>query len=164
MNPIAGTEWLSGLENSGWVDLMRQWIWFYPMIETMHILGLAILFGTVVMFDLRLLGVSRHLLVTDMAHYLLPWSYLSFGIVLLSGFLMFAIDATQIAANPAFQLKLMLILGAGINAAVFHSVPFKTVKLWNRGVESPTVVKFIAVTSLLLWTAIITCGRLIAYV
>lgn len=143
---------------------MRQWIWFYPMIETLHILGLAILFGTVVMFDLRLLGFSRQLSVIDMAHYLLPWAYISFGIVLLSGSLMFAMDATQIAANPAFHLKLMLILGAGLNAAIFHTVPFKTVKLWNRGVASPTAVKFIAVTSLLLWTAVIICGRLIAYV
>jgi predicted membrane protein len=89
---------------------------------------------------------------------------MGFGFVVLSGFLMFAIDATEIAANPAFRLKLLLILGTGINAVVFHGGPYKSVKMWNRGVEAPIVVKMIAVLSLVLWTAVIICGRLIAYI
>jgi hypothetical protein len=69
-----------------------------------------------------------------------------------------------IGVNPAFQLKLLLILAAGINAVVFHAAPFKSVTQWNRGSQSPLKVRIIAVLSLVLWTAIIACGRFIAYV
>jgi predicted membrane protein len=99
-----------------------------------------------------------------MARYLLPWSFLSFVVVVLSGFLMFAVNATQIAANPAFRLKLLLLCAAGVNAAFFHRVAFKSVKFWNRGVRTPRVVRAIAAISLVLWTGVIICGRLIAYV
>lgn len=114
------------------------------------------------MFDLRLLGFSRQILVTDMAQHLLPWTYTSFGVVVLSGFLMFAVDANAIAANPAFRLKLMLIAATGINAAMFYADSFRSVKRWNRGAV-PGKVKAIAILSLGLWTAVIICGRLIAY-
>lgn len=161
---IADTSWWLWLENSALSSAIRQWLWLYPIISTIHILGLAIVFGSVAMFDLRLLGFSRHLLVTDIARHLLPWSFLSFVVVVLSGFLMFAVDATEIAANPAFRLKLLLLCAVGVNAAFFHGVALKSVKFWNRGVRTPRVVRAIAVISLVLWTGVIICGRLIAYV
>ncbi|NMG11050.1 DUF6644 family protein [Brasilonema sp. UFV-L1] len=161
---LAETSWWLWLENSALSSAIRQWLWLYPMIETTHILGLAIVFGSVALFDFRLLGFSRHLLVTDMARYLLPWAYLSFAVVVLSGFLLFAVDATEIAANPAFRLKLLLLCTTGINAAFFHGVALKSVKFWNRGVKTPVVVRAIAIISLVLWTGVIICGRLIAYV
>jgi hypothetical protein len=99
---IADTSWWLWLENSALSSVIRHWLWLYPMLETIHIIGLAIVFGSVALFDLRLLGFSRHLLVTDMARYLLPWSFLSFVVVVLSGFFMFAVDATEIAANQLF--------------------------------------------------------------
>lgn len=161
---IADTNWWLWLEKSALADVIRQWLWLYPVIETIHIISLAILFGSVVMFDLRLLGFSRHILVTDMAQHLLPWSYLSFAVVVLSGFLMFAVDATEIAVNPAFRLKLLLLTGTGVNAAFFHGVVFKSVKFWNLGVTTPVLVRAIAVISVVLWTGVIICGRLIAYI
>lgn len=161
---MADTSWWLWLENSALSSAIRQWLWLYPMIETTHILGLAIVFGSVALFDFRLLGFSRHLLVTDMARYLLPWAYLSFAVVVLSGFFLFAVDATEIAANPAFRLKLLLLCATGINAAFFHGVALKSVKFWNRGVRTPVVVRAIAIISLVLWTGVIICGRLIAYV
>lgn len=163
MDQIVNTEWL-WLENSIISTTIREWIWLYPIIETIHILALALLFGSVAMFDLRLLGFSRQLLVTDMAQHLLPWTYVSFGAVVLSGCLLFAVDASEIAANPAFRLKLLLIAGTGINAAFFHAGAYRSVKLWNRGVQAPGVVRLTAVLSLILWVGVIVCGRLIAYV
>lgn len=160
----ANAEWLTWLENSAFSEGMRQWMWFYPLIETLHILGLAIFFGSVAMFDLRLLGCSRQIWVTDLAQHLLPWSYLSFAVVALSGFLLFAMTATEIGVNPVFRLKLLLILAAGINAGVFHLVPFRSVMQWNRGSKVPLAAQTIAVVSLVLWVAVIVCGRWIAYV
>lgn len=163
MHTLAAPDWLLWLENSALSRTIQQWIWFYPSIEALHIISLATLFGSVVMFDLRLLGYSRQVLVTDMAQHLLPWTYVSFAVVVFSGFLLFAVDASEIANNPAFRLKLILIAATGINAVVFHIGPFRSVKRWNRGIAAPFIVKAIAVLSLSLWTAIVICGRLIAY-
>jgi hypothetical protein len=158
-----GTDWL-WLENSALAEAIRQWVWAYPLIETLHILSITILVGSVAMFDLRLLGMSRHVLVTDMAGHLLPWSYISFGAVIFSGFLLFATDAPAIALNWAFRLKLVLIFSAGINAIAFHWKFYPSVQQWNRGVKPPLMVRAIAIISLILWIAVITCGCLIAYV
>lgn len=160
---LAEPNWSLWLENSALSQAIQQWIWLYPSIEALHIISLATLFGAVAMFDLRLLGYSRQILVTDMARHLLPWTYVSFAAVAFSGFLLFAVDAREIADNPAFRLKLILIAATGINAAVFHIGPFQSVKRWNRGVTSPFLVRTIAIFSLSCWTGVIICGRLIAY-
>lgn len=162
MGTLADPSWL-WLENSAVSTLIREWVWLYPALETLHILGLALLFGSVAMFDLRLLGVSRQLCVTDMSRHLLPWTYSSFGLVVVTGLLMFATDATEIAVNPAFRLKLLLITAAGINAALFHGGAYRSVRLWNREVKAPATVRLTAVFSLILWIGVIVCGRLIAY-
>ena len=164
MSSQVGTEWLLWLENSVLASSIRQWVWAYPLIEALHILGITFLVGSVAMLDLRLLGISRHVMVTDMAGHILPWSYASFGAVIFSGFLLFATDALVITLNPAFRLKLVLILGAGINATVFHWKFYPSVQQWNRGVKTPLMVRAIAIISLILWIAVIICGSLIAYV
>ncbi|MFY7804777.1 MAG: hypothetical protein ACOVQ7_15260 [Limnoraphis robusta] len=158
------TGWLVQLKNSALVEIVNQWVWTYPMIEAVHILGITLLVGSVALFDLRLLGVSRHLLVTDLAQYLLPVSYTGFGVVVLSGFLLFATDAPAIALNPIFRLKLILILGTGINAMIFQGKCYPSVLQWNRNIKPPGRVQLIAMVSLLLLVAVIICGNLIAYV
>lgn len=159
---LAVADWL-WLEQSGLSSVIRQWVWLYPAIESLHLLGLALLVGSIAMFDLRLLGFSRQLWVTDLAQHLLPWAYLGFAIAALTGFLLFAVNASELAVNPAFRLKLLLIAVAGVNAALFH-FKYRSVRLWNRVVVVPLSVRAIAAVSLLLWIAVIICGRLIAYV
>ena len=155
--------WLTWLQESALSTAMRQWVWLYPAVETWHIISFAILFGAVAMFDLRLLGFSRHLLVTDLARHVLPWTYIGFGSALLTGFFLFASDAEAIAANSVFHWKLIAIALAGINAAVFHVYYAKSIKRWNRGI-TPLGVRAIAVFSLIFWVTAIVCGRLIAYI
>ncbi|WP_199322172.1 hypothetical protein [Leptolyngbya sp. FACHB-321] len=82
---LAVSGWL-WLEQSVLSHTIRQWLWLYPAIESLHLLGLALLFGSIVMFDLRLLGFSRQLWITDMAWHLLPWAYLGFAIAAVTGF------------------------------------------------------------------------------
>jgi hypothetical protein len=67
------------------------------------------------------------------------------------------------ASNPAFQLKLVLLAAAALNAAAFHLGTFRTVIAWDRGAPAPSAAKFSAILSLLLWSGVITCGRLLAY-
>lgn len=159
---VTDTSWL-WLEDSALAIAIRQWIWLYPIVEVIHIAGFSVLFGTIVMFDLRLLGFSRQISVVDLAQHLLPWTYGSFAIAILSGILLFAVDATAIAANPAFRLKLLLIVAAATNAAMFHGGIYRSVSGWNKGAIAPVPARIAAICSLLLWLSVIVCGRLIAY-
>lgn len=115
------------------------------------------------MFDLRLLGLAPRLPVSGLADYLLRWARWSLLLVVPSGSLMFIAHATEMASNPAFRLKLGLIAAAFLNAAVYHRVPFRSVADWDIDVASPAAARAAGLLSLLLWTGVIACGRLLAY-
>ena len=163
MHEAVGPAWLVWLEGSAVAVAMRQWLWLYPIVEIVHIFGFVILVGAAAMFDLRLLGLSRQLPVTAMAGHLLRWARFSLVVVVPSGVLMFMAHATEMAANPAFRLKLLLIAAAVFNAARFHRRVFKSVMNWNQNVAIPATAKGAAVLSLVLWAGVIACGRLLAY-
>ena len=158
----AQTIW-SWLESSGIAVAMREWTWLYPIVEIAHIIGFVVLVGAAFLFDLRLLGVSRGLPVTHLGHHLLSWSRVSLLVVVPTGFLMFMTNATKLAGNPVFRLKLILIVFASINALVFRLWISKSVEHWDVHESSPHAAKLSAAFSLVAWTAVISCGRLIAF-
>lgn len=162
-HPVTGPAWQVWLETSAVATAMRQWTWLYPGVEIAHIAGFVVLVGAAVMFDLRLLGLSRRLPVAELARHLLPWSWAGLGLVLPSGLLMFAAHATEMAANPAFRLKLALIGAAGVNAVVFERWTLASVAAWDRDVAAPGAARAAAVVSLGCWAGVIACGRLLAY-
>jgi len=163
IHPLAGPDWLVWIENTALAIAMRQWLWLYPAVEVVHIFGFVVLVGAAVMFDLRLLGLTRMLPVTGFALHHLRWARLALVLVAPSGLLMFAAHASEMATNPAFRLKLVLIALAGLNAAVFHRGIFQSVSAWDLNAPAPAAAKVAAVLSLLLWGTVITCGRLLAY-
>jgi hypothetical protein len=156
-------EWLHQLGNSGLSAAMQDSVWLYPAMETVHLLGLAALVGCAVAFDLRLLGVSRHLPAKATARHLLTCARVGFGVAAISGFLLFASDPVAIWGNPAFRWKLVLIGVAGLNALRFHIGPFRTADEW-QGDVAPLPARIAAVVSLGSWAGAVTAGRLIAYV
>ena len=155
--------WLQWVEQSSVATTIRDSVWLYPSIEILHITGFVALVGAAAMFDLRLLGVSRHLPVDQISRHVLPVARLSVLVVVPSGLALFVSDATAISANPAFRLKLVLLVGAALNAYAFHRWCFSSVMTWRVDRPAPLRARFAALTSLLLWTAVISCGRLIAY-
>lgn len=163
MHPPAGAPWLVWLETSSLAVAMRQWAWLYPIVEIVHILGFTVLVGAAFFFDLRLLGLARGLPVTGLGHHLLAWARASFAVILGSGLMMFTAHATEMAANPAFRLKLILIAAALANAAAFHRWPLGSVAAWDTGRATPVSAKVAAVLSLALWAGAVSCGRLLAY-
>jgi hypothetical protein len=163
MHPPVGPAWLVWLETSAVAAAMRHWLWLYPIVEIVHIVGFVVLVGAAVMFDLRLLGLSRHLPVADMARHLLPWARVGLGLILPSGLLMFTAHATEWAASPVFRLKLILIAAAGLNAALFHRGVFQSVARWNCDTTVPVRARCAAIASLVLWLGVLSCGRLLAY-
>jgi hypothetical protein len=155
--------WLVWLEHTGLGVAMRQWRWLYPIVEIVHIFGIVLLAGAAAMWDLRLLGVSRRLPVSLMERHLLPWARLGFATVLPTGLMMFVAHAGEMATNPAFQLKITLIVLAVANTVVFHRGVFRSVQRWDIARGTPVAAKLAAVASLTLWAGVIACGRLLAY-
>jgi hypothetical protein len=163
MHEPAGPALLVWLESTALAAAMRQWLWLYPIVEIVHITGIALLVGSIAMFDLRVLGLSRGLPVRRLARHLLPWSLAGFGIVAASGVLMFTAHATEFWSNPAFAVKLALIGLAGLNALVFHAGPYARVDAWDSGSAAPAPAKAAAALSIASWIGVISCGRLLAY-
>ena len=138
---------------------MFAWIvvhpWAYPALEVLHILGIALLLGNLVLFELRVWGFAAELPVQALARLALRLSLLGFGLIAASGLLMFAGQADELLASRVFVIKMGLVLLAGLNALWFHA----------RGslhkLDRPARVQTVVSTGL--WLAVIICGRWIAY-
>ena len=165
MSPSGGA--FGALEASGLGVAMRQWLWLYPSVEIVHIAGIGLLFGSIAVLDLRLLGFSRHIPARVLARHVLPWTLGSFALIVPSGFLMFTAHASEFIESEVFVLKMLLILGAAINAGIFHTTVFRSADVWDseemRKLPPPPSVRAFAAVSLLLWISVIACGRLLAY-
>src|ERR1044072_8983628 len=101
-----GAELLQALEDGGVGAAMRDSMWLYPVVETVHIIGFILLVGAVLMFDLRVLGLSKRVPVRLLAAHLLPWGALALVLIVPAGLLMFASDASTLVSNRAFVLKM----------------------------------------------------------
>jgi hypothetical protein len=153
-------EWL---ESSAPAVYIRQSTLLFPVIEIIHITGFIGLVGSALLFDLRLLGLSKRLPVTGLASHLLPWSRRSLWLVIPAGILLFVSQAKALSTNAVFGMKLILIVIAFSNAGFFHFYTFRSVSSWNVGVSAPVAAKVAALISIIAWCGVITCGRLIAY-
>jgi hypothetical protein len=142
---------------------MRENLWLYPAVEIAHILGFVILVGSVVMFDLRVLGLSKHIPVRALARHLLPWSVAALAIIVPTGLMMFSAHAADFISNRAFQVKMGLLLAAGINAAMFHTGPYQGVAAWDTQARAPLTARLSVALSIAIWIGVIACGRLLAY-
>ncbi len=135
----------------------------YPLTESLHLVSIALLFGSVAVVDLRILGLSRTLPLRQLAQHALPWSVLAFMGALATGSLLFLAHAADLIGNRVFIAKLGLIFLAGINAVMFHTGPYVNVAAWDVGVPPPMSARIMAAASMLMWVGVIFCGRWIAY-
>ncbi len=142
---------------------MRQSTWLYPAVETVHIIGLAILVGSIAVLDLRILGLSRSLPVRKLANHTLPWTAGSFLLIVPSGLMMFAAHATDFISSPVFALKICLVMAGVLNAALFHATVFRGAAQWDVDATPPASARASAALSLAIWLSVIACGRLLAY-
>jgi hypothetical protein len=144
---------------------VRESLWLFPATETLHLLGMSALIGTVVVFDLRLLGcMLRRVPVAELANRLLPWTWVAFSVQLLTGALLFASEAVKVYTNPAFRLKMLLLLLAGVQALIFHRTTFRDVATWDQTGVLPASAKASSLISILLWLGVVAAGRFIGFV
>jgi hypothetical protein len=146
------------------VIALRESAWAQPALEIAHTLGFVVLVGSVFAFDLRVLGFSKQLSVRALSRHLLPWSAAALAIIVPSGGLLFLANADDLIDNRLFVLKMGLLLAAGINALVFRTGPYQGVNAWDTGVRAPIAARLSVALSLALWAAVISCGRLLAYI
>lgn len=113
------------------------------------------------MFDLRVFGFARSVAVLAAARMLLPWSVISLFLIVPAGLLLFSAHPGELSLNKVFQLKLLLIALAGLNALRFHLGVYRTAGTWTA--TAPALARRHAGASLGLWVGVIGCGRLLAY-
>jgi hypothetical protein len=127
----------------------------YPLLEALHIVGVALLVGNLVLLELRVWGHGAALPILPLARLALAISLSGFALLGATGLLMFAAAPNEMLTNRAFVLKMGLIMLSGLNAAWFHAR--HGLQLMDRMARAQTAL------SLGLWLAVIICGRWIAY-
>lgn len=158
---ISIADLLQILEQSSLAVAIRQSTWLYPVLEIVHITGIVLLVGPAFMFDLRILGFSKHLPVDGLERHLLPWSMRGLFLIIPSGILLFMTNAGALGYDPVFWIKMSLLVVAACNALVFHWFILRS--LPKDKAALPVSAKIVAVLSLVLWISVIACGRLLAY-
>lgn len=159
-----GPGWLVALETSGLGEALRGSLWLYPLVEVLHILGLALLVGAIVAFDLRLMGLHARLPAEALSRLLLPVAVVGFLLAVPTGMLLFVSEATALARNPVFLVKMGLLVAALGNIGLFHRGAGRRILDWGGGGRPPPAARVAGAASLLLWVAVLAAGRLIAYV
>ena len=132
----------------------------WPTAEAVHFLALAVLLGSVGLFDLRALGLAKGIPMRAV-HRLVPFGVAAYAVSVTTGSMFVVTSPGRYLPNPAFQLKLMFMLIAGINVLVFYGLVFRRVRDTGPGETAPAAVRIIAAVSLASWLAVIICGRLI---
>jgi hypothetical protein len=158
--------WLKSLEDSGLANSLRGSLYYFPFLESVHVMALAVVFGTIVVVDLRVLGwASRNRPFTKMSSELLRLTWGAFTVSVLTGALMFTTNARVYAHNTAFQVKMLLLLCAGLNMAAFHLTAgnARNVAHWDTAPAAPGIGKTTAALSIVLWVGIIFTGRVIGF-
>ena len=129
--------------------------WAYPVLEIVHIFGIAMLLGNLVLLELRVFGRGKNLPVADLARLSLGLAAIGFSMAALSGVLMFSTRPAELLSNRAFTLKMALLFTAACNAGWFHA---------RQSLEKlDFTARALMMVSTLIWIAVVACGRWIAY-
>jgi hypothetical protein len=155
---------VASIESLSIAEWMRTSLTAMPFVEAAHVLAAATVFGTILIVDLRLLGfpnTRRSFQLIE--HELLRWTWSAFALAVVTGALMFAANAATYYGNTAFRLKMLGLLLAGINMAVFQLVTFRSVASWDKDKPPPGAARFAGAASIVIWIAVIFVARWIGF-
>jgi Family of unknown function (DUF6644) len=155
---------LEWLQRTSLAVQIRDSLFAFPLIESAHVIGLTLVFGTIAIVDLRLLGVaSTHRSFQRLASDTLKWTWAAFALTALTGTLMFMTNATVYFHNVYFRAKIVLLVLAAINVIVFEVTDGRTIQRWDKAPSAPPLGRAIATVSLVVWVAVIVAGRMIGF-
>jgi hypothetical protein len=136
----------------------------FPLVESVHVLALTLVVGTIAMVDMRLLNVSaRNHAVSKYSEEIVPITWWAFALAVVTGLLLFASKASDYTRNFFFVGKMILMACAGINMGIFEFFVFKSVKNWDIDVPTPMPARVAATLSLLFWLGVVIFGRWIGF-
>ena len=155
---------LQTLADTEWSIALHESLWVWPLLESTHVLTLAVFAGSSMLFDLRLTGRALTTIPasTVMAR-LLPWSRVGFAIMVATGLLLFYATPVRNYQNIFFRTKMLLMLLAGLNVWLFHRGIYRRVHEWGDAPVLPPAARFAGWASLVPWAGVIISGRLVAY-
>jgi hypothetical protein len=161
MSLLRFCQWLA--ETRGSIALHES-LYMYPVVESVHVLTLCVFVGMSVLLDLRLLGLTmRGVRVSEITDRLLPWMQAGFVVMMGSGVLLFYAIPIRSYQNIFFRIKMIMLVFAGLNACVFHVGVHRRCSDWDLDRRPPRAARAAGAASLVLWAAIVVCGRMIAY-
>jgi hypothetical protein len=156
--------WFEYLANTPLALAISQGATAFPMLESVHVVAIATVVGTITIVDLRLLGYRSHRRgVRQLVRDILPFTWGAFAVALLAGSLLFISNAPKYAHNGQFQLKLLLIVAAAVNMALFHLTVYRRIDEWDESVRPPSAARLAGATSLGLWVAVVFLGRWVGF-
>ena len=161
MAVLSFLEWLQDTPLSVGI---RESTWLFPIIESVHVLGLCLFLGMAILLDLRLLGLTLlKVSVSEVHRKLLPWTWAGAVIMVVSGIFTFFNDPVRYYNNVFFRVKVVMLVLAALNAYLFEIGVFQSVDRWDTSVVTPKKARMAGALSLVLWGCIVIAGRLIAY-
>jgi hypothetical protein len=152
----------AAIESTALSEFMRQSRWAWPICESLHFMGMALLIGTVGVFDLRLLGVAKGIPIPAL-HRLIPIGIAGFGLNVLTGICFISGAPLQYLFNDAFTVKVTLILASGVNVAFFYGRTFSHLQRLPAGAPSPFGARVAGAVSLVAWIGVMSAGRLLTF-
>lgn len=157
-------DFISYFEDSGLADNIRENDLLFPLIESVHVVAICLVVGSILAIDLRLLGLaSINRSVSRVTGGILPLTWAAFAVAVASGGLLFISNATKYLENGYFVAKLFLICAAGLNMAVFHGISARNLSRWENGTTLPLPARLAGGLSILLWVSVVACGRWIGF-
>lgn len=152
------------LDDTALAVFIRESTWVFPALESVHVVALTLVVGTIAIVDLRLLGfASTRRPVTELCNEVLPWTWLAFVVALIAGVGMFVSQPMTYYANTAFRIKLLFLVFAAVNMAVFQLLTYSSVAKWDRDEHVPFRAKLAGAISLACWLLIVFFGRQIGF-
>jgi hypothetical protein len=151
-------------ENSGLADNIRENDLLFPLIESIHVLAICLVVGSILAVDLRLVGLaSVRRSARDVTHGILPLTWGAFVVAVASGGLLFISNAAKYLGNGFFVAKMFLIAAAGLNMLIFHFISSRDVARWEHEARPPLSARLAGGLSIVLWIAVVACGRWIGF-
>lgn len=151
--------WLQDLPFS---KAVAESTWLFPGLETLHVLAITMVVGSVAMMDLRLLGVGRGRPLSQIINGALPWVWAAFTVAVIAGGLLFCSKALTYYENIPFRIKMVCMAVAGANMLVFHRITAQGMSQWDTGLP-PASARMAGAFSLALWVVIVATGRWIGF-
>jgi hypothetical protein len=152
------------MQNSDVGTGIRESIWLFPIVETTHVLALALSAGVLIWFDLRLLGWGmKHQPVSQVHKQIMPIAFIGFFIMFASGIALFWSEAEKCYLSGFFRAKVLFVVLACLNAGIFELATKKTIEDWDKYPIPPTKARMAGLVSIISWTVVIVAGRATAY-